>query len=78
MSTHEAAQILLGMSAGVAVIFAALASSTASIRAGEMWEAQNRLGATAMASVAGVSGVLALAGIVLGLAWVVLSSPLAG
>ena len=75
MTVHEASQILLGASAGVAVVFAALLASSASIRAGEMWAAQHRFRATALASFAGISGISAAAGLVLGAIWVIVSSP---
>ena len=78
MSVHEAGQVLLGTSAGLAVVFAALLSSSASIRAGEMWAANQRVRATAIASFAGLSGISAAAGVVAGLVWVLASSPLAG
>ena len=78
MSIGETLQFLLGTSAGVAVVFAALLASTASVRAGESWSENNWLRATAFASFAGISGVAALGGMVLGVIWVVLNSPLAG
>jgi hypothetical protein len=77
MSLNEAGQVLLGTTAGVAVVFAALLSSSASVRAGQMWAAQDRFKATAMASFAGLSGATALAGMVLGVLWVALNSPVA-
>jgi hypothetical protein len=76
MSIEETAQFFLGATIGLGVIFAALVASTASIRAGESWEAHHRLRATAFASFAGVSGVSALAGIVYGLAMIAWHSPL--
>jgi hypothetical protein len=77
MSIEEAAQFFLGATIGLGVIFAALVASTASIRAGESWEAHNRLRATAFASFAGISGVTALAGIAYGLAIIAWHSPIA-
>jgi len=78
MSIAEAAQFCLGTTVGIGIVFATLLASTASIRAGESWAANNRVRATAFASFAGISGVAALGGMILGGAWVVLSSPLAG
>ena len=78
MGIGEAIELILGAAAGLGVVFAALAASTASIRAGEMWAAHDRVKATAMASFAGVSGASALAGIVLGIVWVAVNSPVAG
>ena len=78
MSIGETLQFLLGTSAGVAIVFAALLASTASVRAGESWADHNWLRATAFASFAGISGVAALAGMILGVIWVIVSSPLAG
>jgi hypothetical protein len=77
MGIGETAQLLFGVTLGLGVIFAALLASTASIRASESWAADNRVRATAFASFAGVSGLAALAGIVLGVIWVVVSSPIA-
>jgi len=77
VSIGETAQFFLGATVGLAVIFAALLSSTASIRAGESWEAHHRVRATALASFAGISGITALAGIVYGLVMIALHSPLA-
>jgi len=77
VSIGETAEFFLGATVGLAVIFAALLSSTASIRAGESWEARNRLRATALASFAGISGITALAGIVYGLAMIAWHSPIA-
>lgn len=77
MHVGETAQFVLGATMGVGVIFATLAASTASIRAGESWAAHNRVRATAFASFAGVSGITAVAGIVVGVVWVILSSPIA-
>lgn len=77
MSIDETAQFFLGATVGLAVIFAALLASTASIRAGESWESHHRVRATAFASFAGISGVTALAGIVYGLVLVAWHSPLA-
>ncbi|HYH62605.1 MAG TPA: hypothetical protein VD766_12130 [Solirubrobacterales bacterium] len=78
MSISEVAELLLGATIGVAILFAALVASTASIRAGESWESEHRIKATAFASFAGVSGVAAVAGIVYGIFLVILHSPLAG
>ena len=77
MSVGETAQFVLGATAGVGIVFAVLLASTASVRAGESWTAHHRVRAAALASFAGSSGTAALAGIVLGVVWVVLSSPLA-
>jgi hypothetical protein len=78
MSIGETAQFLLGASGGIAVVFAALLASTASVRAGQSWAESNWLRATAFASFAGISGVAALGGMILGVVWVILNSPLAG
>ena len=75
MSMSETAQFFFGASLGLAVIFMALLASTASIRAGESWESDHRLKATAFASFAGLSGITAVAGIVYGLVLVAVSSP---
>ena len=77
MSFGETAQFFLGATVGLAVIFAALLASTASIRAGQSWESHHRVRATALASFAGVSGVTALAGIVYGLILIAWHSPFA-
>src|SRR5688572_17428830 len=77
-SMSETAQFLAGASFGLAVVFAALLASTASMRAGESWAACHRVRATAFASFAGVSAFTAVAGVVYGLALVVSSSPLTG
>ena len=77
MNLSETAQFVLGATMGLTVVFATLVASTASIRAGEKWAAHRRLQATALASFAGASGITALAGMVLGVLWVILSSPLA-
>ena len=77
MSIGETAQFFLGATVGLAVIFAALVSSTASIRAGEKWESNDKFQATAFASFAGITGITALAGIVYGLVMIALHSPLA-
>jgi len=77
MSIGETTQLFLGATVGLAVIFAALVASTASIRAGESWESHHRVRATAFASFAGISGVAALAGVVYGLLLVAWSSPFA-
>ena len=76
MHIGETAQFILGATAGLGVVFAALLASTASIRAGASWEAHHRVRATAFASFAGISGIAALSRMVLGVVWVVLSSPL--
>jgi hypothetical protein len=78
MSIGETLQILMGTSAGIAVVFAALLASTASVRAGENWSDNNWLRATAFASFAGISGIAAVGGMVLGIIWVIVNSPLAG
>jgi len=75
MSISETAQLFLGASLGLAVIFMSLLASTASIRAGQSWESDHRVKATAFASVAGMTGVMALAGIVYGLVLFVTSAP---
>ena len=77
MHIGETAQFFLGTTIGLGVIFAALVASTASIRAGESWEAHNRLRATAFASFAGVSGATAIAGFVYGLFMIAWHSPFA-
>jgi len=77
MSIGETAQFFLGATVGLAVIFAALLSSTASIRAGEKWEAHDRFQATAFASFAGITGVAALAGVVYGIFVVLWQAPFA-
>lgn len=77
MGIYETAQFFLGATVGLGIIFAALVASTASVRAGESWEAHNRLRATAFASFAGISGVTALAGIAYGLAMIAWHSPFA-
>jgi len=77
MNIGETAQFFLGATVGLAVIFAALLSSTASIRAGEKWESNDRFQATAFASFAGVSGVAALAGVVYGIFMIAWHSPFA-
>ena len=77
MEFSETAQLFLGASLGLAVILAALLASTASIRASQSWESHHRVKATAFASFAGISGVMALAGIVYGLILIALSSPFA-
>jgi hypothetical protein len=78
MSIGETLQILMGTSAGIAVVFAALLASTASVRADENWSDNNWLRATAFASFAGISGIAAVGGMVLGIIWVIVNSPLAG
>lgn len=75
MDISETAQLFFGASLGLAVVLAALLASTASMRAGESWESDHRVKATAFASFAGVSGASALAGIVYGLILVVSSAP---
>jgi hypothetical protein len=78
MSIGETLQVLMGTSAGIAVVFAALLASTASVRAGENWSDNNWLRATAFASFPGISGIAAVGGMVLGIIWVIVNSPLAG
>ncbi len=73
MHMSETAQFFMGASFGVAVIFLALVASTASIRAGEKWESDQRVRATALASFAGLSGAAALAAIAYGLVLVALA-----
>ena len=76
MNIGETAQFILGATIGLGIVFAALLASTASIRAGESWAADNRVRATAFASFAGISGIAALAGIVYGLVMIAWHSPL--
>ena len=77
METGQAAQFFIGASVGVGVLFAVLAASTASVRAGESWAARNIMRATAFASAAGISSIAALGGIVYGLLLVAWNSPVA-
>ncbi len=77
MNTGDTAQLFLGSTVGLAVIFAALLASTASIRAGESWESHHRIRATAFASFAGISGAASLAGVIYGLLLIAWSSPFA-
>lgn len=75
---RETTQFLVGTSMGVAIVLATLVASSASLRAGEMWAEKSRVRATALGTFAGISGVSALAGIGLGVVWVIAHSPLAG
>ena len=77
MDIGETAQFFLGASLGVGVLFATLLSSTASIRASESWGHHHRVRATAFASFAGLSGVLAACGIVYALSLIAVNSPFA-
>jgi hypothetical protein len=77
MNIASTAQFFLGATVGLAVVFAALLASTASIRASEKWESNDRFQATAFASFAGVAGVVALAGIVYGIFLIAWHSPFA-
>lgn len=71
------AQFFLGASLGVGVLFATLLSSTASIRASESWVHQQKVRATAFASFAGLSGIVAVGGVLYALSLIAINSPLA-
>lgn len=77
MDVNPGVQFIQGASLGVGIVFAVLMASTASVRAGEMWAEHNRLRATALASFAGISGIAALAAILVGIAWLIVPSPIA-
>ena len=77
MEIGSTVQFLLGASLGLGVLFATLVASTASIHATESWTHHHRVRATAFASFAGLSGVVALAGIVYAISLIAWASPFA-
>ena len=77
MEIGETAQFFAGISVGLGVLVATLVSSSASIRASESWVHHHRVRATAFASFAGLSGVIAVGGIVYAISLIAVNSPFA-
>ena len=77
MDIGATAQFFLGATVGVGVLFATLLSSTASTRASESWVHQQKVRATAFASFAGLSGIVAVGGLIYALSLIAVNSPFA-
>jgi len=77
MDIGESVQFFAGVSVGLGVLVATLISSTASIRASQSWVHHQRVRATAFASFAGLSGIIAVGGLIYAVSLIAVNSPFA-
>jgi hypothetical protein len=77
MDIGATAQFFAGISVALGVLIATLIASTASVRANRSWVDHQRVRATAFASFAGLSGILAVGGLVYAISLIAVNSPFA-
>lgn len=77
MDIGSTAQFFAGISVALGVLVATLVSSSASIRASQSWVHHHRVRATAFASFAGLSGIVAVGGLVYAISLIAVNSPFA-